>query len=149
MAVQTKDLEMDNTDIFHLLHTMQIFTNHAAIKWTKAFNQEIGISPLIVLSKLKHHGRLKQSELANKLGLTPGAITNIADKLIKKSYVVREFNTDDRRVVYLVITDEGRKILDKAIEASNEIQLEIFQAISKSEQKQLLQIYQKLIAQFT
>ncbi|MBN6188946.1 MarR family transcriptional regulator [Aneurinibacillus sp. BA2021] len=140
---------MDNIDIFNLFHTMQIFTNHAAIRWTKAFNQDIGISPLLVLSKLKEHERLKPSELASKLGLTPGAITNIADKLIAKHYAVREHDADDRRVVYVTITDEGRKILDKAQEASHKIQLELFEAISKSEQQQLLHIYQKLISQFT
>ena len=138
----------DDADIFTLLHTMQLFTNQAAIKWTKVFGKEIGISPLLVLAELRDHGPQKQSELAAKLGFTPGAITNIADKLIKKNYAVREFDEKDRRIIYLAITEDGIDILHLADDKGKQVKLELFQILSQQEREQLLHIYQKLSSQF-
>ena len=49
--------------------------------------------------------------------ITMGAVTNLADRLINAGFASRERGTEDRRVVKVQLTDEGRKVLEKAVEA--------------------------------
>lgn len=139
---------MYKTDILQLIHTLQLFTNHATVKWNRAFEGDLGISSLLVLATLESEGQQRQTELAHILGLTPGAITNISDKLIKKGYAQRKFDDHDRRVIYLAITEEGKKIIKLARAKGEQVQTEIFQVLNESEYEQLLKIYKKLLSQF-
>lgn len=138
---------MENDNVFKLIHTMELFTNQAIIKWTKSFPYRIGISPILVLSNLNLNGPQKQSVLAEKLGYTPGAMTNTSSRLIKYGYAERTFDERDRRVIYLKITDEGEKVLKEAHEKGKQLHLELFKALSETEIQQFLSIYQKLLKQ--
>lgn len=92
---------MEKENIFKLIHAIETVTNETVIKWTKSFQYNIGISPVLVLSELKAKGARKQTELANDLGYTPGAMTNIATKLVKLGFAERQYNENDRRHVLL------------------------------------------------
>ena len=50
------------------------------------------------------------AELARKCELDAGAITRMLDRLEAKNFVRRVRSADDRRVVNLEITDEGREV---------------------------------------
>ena len=52
------------------------------MRFTKAFPYPLGISPILVLSELRTKGPQKQVELAETVGYTKGAMTNIATKLV-------------------------------------------------------------------
>ena len=49
------------------------------------------------------------SLIARKLGITAGALTTSMNALVKKHYVVRNRSEIDRRVVYISLTEKGRK----------------------------------------
>ena len=51
--------------------------------------------------------------LSRDLEIDPGAMTRSLDRLEAKGLVRRERSTDDRRVVHLVLTDEGRLVAAK------------------------------------
>jgi DNA-binding MarR family transcriptional regulator len=53
------------------------------------------------------------ASLARDLEIDPGAMTRSLDRLQAKGLVVRERSTEDRRVVRLVLTDEGRNVAQK------------------------------------
>lgn len=55
---------------------------------------------------------LKVSELAEELSLSSSAVTLLCDKLIENGYVKRERIPGDRRVVCMIITEQGRDILN-------------------------------------
>ncbi|MDC7124811.1 MAG: MarR family winged helix-turn-helix transcriptional regulator [Spirochaetales bacterium] len=50
---------------------------------------------------------LNASELSEKLGITNGAITQIADKLLKKKLVVKYKKENNKKEVYIRLTPEG------------------------------------------
>ncbi|MBU3841192.1 MAG: MarR family winged helix-turn-helix transcriptional regulator [Candidatus Ruminococcus intestinipullorum] len=52
------------------------------------------------------------SAVAKKLGITAGSLTTSMNSLVNKKYVVRERSEVDRRVVYIRLTDKGRKAYD-------------------------------------
>ncbi len=54
-------------------------------------------------------GKLTAGELANLTGLTTGAVTGLIDRFEKKKLVKREFDTIDRRKVFIV--PDSKKIM--------------------------------------
>lgn len=49
------------------------------------------------------------SAIAKKLNITVGSLTTAMNSLVKKLYVERRRSEEDRRVVYVKLTEKGRK----------------------------------------
>jgi len=62
---------------------------------------------LITIARSSNNG-LSVKELAESINVTPGAITQFADALIKKGLVERESDINDRRIVRMKLTTSGR-----------------------------------------
>jgi DNA-binding MarR family transcriptional regulator len=62
-------------------------------------------------------GQMRRVDLADELLLTPSGVTRLLDGLETAGYVERASCATDRRVVYAVITDAGRKKFEAASES--------------------------------
>ena len=51
----------------------------------------------------------KMSDIARKLNVTAGTLTTNINSLEDKGYIVRERSTQDKRVVWVILTEKGRK----------------------------------------
>ena len=49
------------------------------------------------------------SSIARKLNITVGSLTTAMNSLVKKGYVVRARGKEDRRIVYISLSDKGRR----------------------------------------
>lgn len=49
------------------------------------------------------------STIAKELSVTVGTLTIAINSLVKKGYVTRQRSNEDRRVVYISLSDKGRK----------------------------------------
>lgn len=54
-------------------------------------------------------GGKNMSAIAKKLNITVGSLTTVMNSLVKKLYVERRRSEEDRRVVYIKLTEKGRK----------------------------------------
>ncbi len=61
-------------------------------------------------------GRTTMRKVATLLGISHGSATSISDRLVRAGLAERQFDDSDRRLVYLVITDDGRSVLEQARE---------------------------------
>ena len=59
-------------------------------------------------------GKLTMSELAQSVLLSQSGVTRLVDRLVRSGLVVREGCSEDRRVMYARLTDEGREALTEA-----------------------------------
>lgn len=77
---------------------------------------EAGLSPsqLSALAAIDRHGSMTLGELAVHEGVAPPTITGIVARLEADANVAREADPDDRRIVRVVVTDQGRRILGEA-----------------------------------
>ena len=77
---------------------------------------EAGLSPsqLSALAAIDRHGSMTLGELAVHEGVAPPTITGIVARLEADANVAREADPDDRRIVRVVATDQGRRILGEA-----------------------------------
>lgn len=139
---------MEESDVFKLIRTVERFSNESILKWTKTFPHNIGVSLILVLAELEQKGPRKQSELARQFGYTPGAMTNIATKLIKDGYAERKYDTKDRRIIRLMITEKGTQLLQEAQTKGRELRKELFSVLTDEEIEQFLLIHEKLLTNF-
>jgi DNA-binding MarR family transcriptional regulator len=58
--------------------------------------------------------RLPMSRLARDLTMTSGGFTKLADRMAREGLIDRRGSSDDRRVVYATLTDEGVKVAKRA-----------------------------------
>lgn len=65
--------------------------------------EDVGITAPqgMMMGILSRYGRVKISELSERLGLTNSTVSGIVDRLEKQGLVVRERSEEDKRVVYV------------------------------------------------
>lgn len=80
----------------------------------------------MLLGMLARHGEMKISELSEKLNLSNSTVSGILDRLEKLGLIERIRSKEDRRVVYVNITPEYRKVAEqrfKEIEKGIEVKM--------------------------
>lgn len=140
---------MKESTIIDLIHTSERVNDRATVRFMNRLNKNIGISQIIVLSQLHEHGPQMSSKLAAMLGYTTGAMTGISNKLIKENYAAREYLENDRRVILLAITEQGRQIITEVQELNQKVMAEIYSKLSEKEIDQYLGIQKKLLEHVT
>jgi DNA-binding MarR family transcriptional regulator len=68
---------------------------------------------LVVISEIGQTGAIAIGELAKRISLSQATVTTILDRLELKGLVTRIRGTEDKRRVFVDITDKAREILDK------------------------------------
>lgn len=69
---------------------------------------------LWALKTISKNEKLSLGELSKKMYLHPSTITGVVDRLEKKGYVVRDRGQQDRRVIKVQLTPEGKRLVRKA-----------------------------------
>jgi len=136
---------MKQQNIFKLIRTVEQMNNENIVQFTKAFQHPLGISPILVLGELRTKGPQKQAELAETIGYTKGAMTNIAEKLVNLGFAERLYDKTDRRTIQLQITTAGRNALLEAQTIGEELFMQLFEDLSDEEINQYLLIQEKIV----
>jgi DNA-binding MarR family transcriptional regulator len=136
---------LNQTNIFKLIQAIEQMNNDNIMRFTKAFPYPLGISPILVLSELRTKGPQKQVELAETVGYTKGAMTNIATKLVNLGLAERLYDENDRRIIQLKITAAGEQALAEAQKIGKDVFTQLFEVLSEEEINQYLMIQEKLV----
>ena len=101
------------------------------------------------LSALRISGppyRLSPTRLAKGLMLSSAGITSRIDRLERRGYVRRLDDPDDRRGVIIELTDQGREIVDAAVEANTISDRQLLERLDPGEVEQLEGLLRKVLA---
>jgi DNA-binding MarR family transcriptional regulator len=74
--------------------------------------REISLPQFHALVTLQEHGALTVSELAHLLQISAPSASSIVDRMEEHRYVERERSTSDRRVVHVLVSECGRKLVE-------------------------------------
>lgn len=96
------------------------------------------------LAALDERGEITMSALADELGLTMGAVTNIVDRLIDADFATRDRGTDDRRIIRVKLTEKGKEALTKALDLIIGRFVQYFAQVSHEERKTFIGFYGKV-----
>lgn len=79
-----------------------------------AHESELTTSQLLVLQHVSQQGSALPSEVARAVALKQATVTVVVNKLEEAGLVTRRRDTDDRRRVWIELTDAGRAALDNS-----------------------------------
>lgn len=86
------------------------------------------------------------SSLAERLGLTRGAISKLADRLIQRKLTSREDNVKDLRAHSLALTSAGNALVPTLAALADENDAEFFGHIAAKERVALERVLRSLVA---
>lgn len=99
---------------------------------------------LLVLHTLSANGQEMPRDIARKLGVGQATVTTQIDKLEARGMVRRERRQADRRMVWVILTDAGRALLDRTPDPLHERFTNRFVALQPWEQSMLLAVTERL-----
>lgn len=99
---------------------------------------------LFSLLYLSRKEQTTMTELADAIGVPMSTATGLVDRLVRQRYVKRDRREEDRRIVVLVLTEEGQTLIDNFKQVISEYLSFIIDDLSAEEQKFLLRIILKV-----
>ncbi|MGE0801468.1 MAG: MarR family winged helix-turn-helix transcriptional regulator [Lautropia sp.] len=97
-----------------------------------------------LLAQLERVDGLRMSELSQRLMVTSGNVTGIADQLEQDGWLTREAVSGDRRATRLRLTASGRKRFAEIAAVHEAWVVELMDALEQSEQRELQRLLGKL-----
>jgi len=85
------------------------------------------------------------SGLCKGVSYDPGAMTRMIDRLERKGLVQRVRCPEDRRVVKLALTEEGKAVYPKLIASAAEVTNRSLEGFTKAEAQQLEALLQRIL----
>lgn len=98
--------ETINTMLVKTFHEILELEEKAII--TDEFS-DISNNDMHIIEAIGLSGENTMSSVAKKLKITAGSLTTAVNELVRKAYVKRERSEEDRRVVYIALTEKGEK----------------------------------------
>ena len=105
---------------------------------------ELTWSQFAVLEALYHLGPMTQGEISSKVLKSGSNMTTVTDNLERDGLVRRERNTEDRRVIYVHLTDEGYQKIEAVLPGHVAALVEEFSILTTKEQETLGELCKKL-----
>ena len=104
-------------------------------------------SQFSTLKVLKLHGALAQRDIAKFILKSGGNITIVVDNLAREGLVVRDRDTEDRRIVYVKLTPAGEELFDRVYPGHLDRIREMMGPLTDAECVQLMHLLEKLAPQ--
>ncbi len=115
----------------HLGYWLRYVSNHVSHAFSlKLAGRGVTVAEWVVLREL-YDSESAPSALADRLGMTRGAISKLADRLIVKALIVRRATAGDRRFQSLALTRQGRAVTPKLAALADENDQEFFAALDR------------------
>lgn len=105
----------------------------------------VTVAEWVLLRQLLDSDTLAPSRLAERMGMTRGAITKLADRLIAKSLLTRTAHPEDGRAQTLALTARGRRLVPQLAALADLNDAEFFGQLTPSDRAVLLRILKGIV----
>lgn len=129
--------------------TQKLLTSLADIKRAMHFsalseNQRFSPSQLEVMWHVSKHTDMTVKDIANRLHITPSAVTQLIEPLVKEGCLLRNTDPDDRRSVLLHVSRTCKKDLETIARAKVAWMSTMLEALSDEELETLVSLFDKI-----
>lgn len=121
-------------------HVSQAFARRVAAK-------DVTVAEWVLMRVLYSAQPAAPSHLADEMGMTRGAISKLADRLISKSLVVREASATDGRAQTLRLTAQGADLVPELAALAEQNEAECFAHLSSEDRATLKRILTEAVVQ--
>lgn len=145
-------METTNSQAKRLLETMSRFRRETNKSYLDEVLPQRDFMVLHIISRHMQKGTgnpsaapgIKVSELSEILRITSPSVSQMVNALEQKQYVQRITTKNDRRVVYIALTEQGEAKLEEANEAFIALTNEIITELGVEETEQLIHLINRL-----
>jgi len=89
-------------------------------------------------------GKVKVSDISDALGLPRPSVTKTVKDLEKLGFIEKETTSEDGRIVFIKITNEGRKLVDKYVDRYFNDLSEELSDITDEDADKMMEVIEKL-----
>jgi DNA-binding MarR family transcriptional regulator len=130
----------------HLGYWLRYVSNHVSHAFAlKVEAKGVTVAEWVVLRDLYETGAIAPSGLAERLGMSRGAISKLADRLIDKLLVAREANAEDARAQTLALTQKGYRLVPELAALADENDAEFFGHLKPEERLVLERVLKGIV----
>ena len=116
----------------------------SADKKNSAVREKLSWQEIRVLRAVGRQDCCPMSGLADAICLSLSSATGLIDRLVGKKLVKRDRSSEDRRVVQVELTDEGRVLNEEAMAGPVEFSRGLLKGLNTAEQDALLGLFGKI-----
>jgi DNA-binding MarR family transcriptional regulator len=99
---------------------------------------DLSFSQMSVLMRLFHGSNCGVSEIGEQLGITNAAASQTVDRMVQLGLIERTEDPDDRRAKRLALTQKGRTLIEKGIEARSQWIEGLTDALTSEQQNMII-----------
>lgn len=85
------------------------------------------------------------TDLAAELGVSGAAMTNRVDAMVRRGYVVRRYDRDDRRRNVVALTRKGVAAAERIAAGQRDVEQDLVSALTEVQQEQLIALLRRLM----
>lgn len=135
------------SDTLHYL----LMANHMSVQkqlFTKLKGTDLTLGQPKILEYLKEHDGAVQKEIASACHIEPASLTSILSGMEKKGLILREMRDDNRRYLYVYMTEKGREAMRAVDTVFQEIEVDALEGFSEEEKEKLLLFLKRIHTNF-
>jgi DNA-binding MarR family transcriptional regulator len=118
----------------HLGYWLRYVSNQVSHSFSlKLAARDVTVAEWVVLRELYDTDAMAPSALADRLGMTRGAISKLADRLIGKKLLTRVSDEEDRRYHTLALSGTGRALVPELSALADQNDAEFFGHLARED----------------
>ncbi|MGN6207181.1 MarR family winged helix-turn-helix transcriptional regulator [Asticcacaulis sp.] len=130
----------------HLGFWLRFVSNHVSHAFARKLEgRDVTVAEWVLLRELYDADTIAPSRLAERMGMTRGAITKLADRLIAKGLVSRQANPEDARAQTLTITAAGQGLIPELSALADSNDAEFFGHLTPVERAEIERLLKDII----
>jgi MarR family transcriptional regulator, lower aerobic nicotinate degradation pathway regulator len=133
----------------HLGYWLRFVSNQVSHAFSvKLAERDVTVAEWVVLRELYDAEAVAPSALADKIGMTRGAISKLADRLEAKELLLRTASETDRRYQALALTKAGRRLVPKLSALADQNDAQFFAHLSPAERATIEGAMREIVRRF-
>jgi len=130
----------------HLGYWLRHVSNHVSQAFARKVEREgVTVAEWVVMRELYGQGEVAPSRLAERLGLTRGAISKLADRLLAKGLIARRDHEADARAHLLALSDAGSALIPKLSALADQNDAEFFDHLTQAERETVERVMKDIV----
>jgi DNA-binding MarR family transcriptional regulator len=130
----------------HLGYWLRYVSNHVSLAFARKLEASgVTVAEWVLMRELLDEKAVAPSRIADRMGMTRGAITKLADRLIAKSLLLRAADMEDGRAQTLALTAKGRQLVPELAALADANDSEFFDHLSPKDRAALLRILRGIV----
>jgi DNA-binding MarR family transcriptional regulator len=130
----------------HLGYWLRFVSNHVSHAFARRVEARgVTVAEWVVLRELFGRDGTAPSELAERLGMTRGAVSKLIDRLVAKSLASKSADEEDRRYQSVALTAAGEALVPELAALADRNDAEFFGGLSAAQRRTLMKLMKTVV----